>query len=156
MACPHQVWQLVVCCAALHMSFGGHENHHGRANNKWLTLFLMGMLSKSMWKRDEKKKWWKENRCSIRALVFSVISTPNKGFEWDGTVQLFGTKGQKFQSLSRDKGTSSKSCHGTGQDSLSKSGTGHGTGQSLFLCQNRGRDKDGTGQSLFFFYDFLF
>ena len=62
----------------------------------------------------------------------------------------FWDKGTDVSSLSRDKGTSSKSCHGTGQDSLSKSGTGHGTGQSLFLCQNRGRDKDGTGQSLFF------
>ena len=49
-----------------------------------------------------------------------------------------------------DNRTSSKSCHGTGQDSLSKSGTGHGTGQSLFLRQNWGWDKDGTGQSLFF------
>ena len=27
------------------MSFGGHENHHGRANNKWLTLFSTGMQS---------------------------------------------------------------------------------------------------------------
>ena len=45
---------------------------------------------------------------------------------------------------------------GAGQDSLSKYGTGHGTEQSLFFCQNPGRDRDGTGQLLFFSYDFLF
>ena len=39
---------------------------------------------------------------------------------------------------------------GTGRDSLSQSGTGRGTRQSPIFCQNPGRDRDGTGQSLIF------
>ena len=44
-----------------------------------------------------------------------------KVLEWDGTAQLFGTKGQwdKLKILPRD---------GMGRDSLSKSGMGWGTG----------------------------
>ena len=40
------------------------------------------------------------------------------GFQRDGTVQLFGTKGQKFlhRPGQRDDGTSSKTCQGTGGD----------------------------------------
>ena len=39
---------------------------------------------------------------------------------------------------------------GTGRDSLSQSGTGRGTRQSPIFCQNPGRNRDGTGQSLIF------
>ena len=49
------------------------------------------------------------------------------GFPTGRDSATFRDKGTEVPSLSRDKGTTSKSCHGTGRDSLSKSGTGRGT-----------------------------
>ena len=64
-------------------------------------------------------------------------------------MQLFGTKEQKFLYWQRDR-LKILPRAGTGRDSLSQSGTGWGTRQSPIFCQNPGRDRDGTGQSLIF------
>ena len=85
---------------------------------------------------------------------------------WDYTVAFpmgqdsatLWDKGTEVPSLSRDNGTSSKSCHRIGQagrDNLSKSGTGHKTGQSLFFCQYPGQDTGRDRTITNSFYDFL-
>ena len=67
-----------------------------------------------------------------------------QGFQRDRTVQLFGTKGQKFLCCPGTKGQRDKlkilPQDGTGRDSQSKSGTGRGTGQGFDILPRDGQD----------------
>ena len=95
---------------------------------------------------------WTENSFHKRLDIRNF----NYCFQQDGTVQLFGTKGQKFlrcpgtkeqwdklKILPRDR---------TGRDSLSKSGKECGTRQSLFLCQTHSGTGRGTGLENHYFF----
>ena len=80
----------------------------------------------------------------------------------NGTGQ-YNFSGQRDRSFfivpgQRDNGTSSKSCHGTGRAGTACQNPGRDAGRDnhYFSVKIRDGTRDGTGQSLFFFYDFLF
>ena len=65
-------------------------------------------------------------------------------FQLDGTVQLFGAKGQIFPAQ-RDNGTSSKSCLGTGWAGTVSENLGQDTGRDNHYFSVKIQDGTGTG-----------
>ena len=83
-----------------------------------------------MQRQEKEGKFMRSKMENLFTMLYVEKKIIYSKYSKDGTVQLFGTKGQKFLIVpgQRDNGKSSKSCHRLGQDR-----TWDGTSTIFFL-----------------------